>query len=150
MRTLPARFASSLLGTSAGCWMLEKAGCRMKQSDDLAASGYPGSSHLASASRWIEPRGFTANPRRIASTEAEVLYVPLVIRLGGRIERPVQLIVRTAKIPLIVGSAIVTMISRRDYARILSGSRTGDGGGNNSNSADCFEFGHGSGFSVTW
>ena len=127
----------------------------MKQSDDLAASGYPGSSHLASASRWIEPRGFASDPRRIASTEAEVLYVPLVIRLWGRIERPVQLIVRAAKIPLIVGSAIVTMISvttisRPNYARILSGSRTGDGGGNSSNSADCFEFGHGSGFSVTW
>jgi hypothetical protein len=88
-------------------------------------------------SRWFElARGievwvFAAHSRRVPSTKTKVLPVyQLVPRLwGGIVGRPVKLIIRSAIIRLIMGSAVVA--SRPDNARVLSEHRRGNGGGKN-------------------
>ena|ERR1700674_616269 len=86
---------------------------------------------------------FAAYSRRVASTEAEVFYVPAALRLGAGIKRPVQLIIGSAKILLIVRSAMMGRAGLRPaHARVLSKHRRGNGGGKNYNSAKCFQLGH--------
>src|ERR1700721_2609628 len=76
-------------------------------------------------------RVFAAYPRPIHSTKAKV---------RGGIEWPVRLIVRSAKIPPIIGSAMIgraglwpetVAASRPGHARVLSEHRGGNSGGKN-------------------
>src|ERR1700722_11879156 len=88
-------------------------------------------------SRWFElARGvevwvFATHSRRVPSTKTKVIPVyQLVPRLrSGIVGRPVKLIICSAIIRLIMGSAVAA--SRPDNARVLSEHRRGNGGGKN-------------------
>src|ERR1700722_6551807 len=96
--------------------------------------------------RGVERRVFTAWYRRVTSTETKILQVPaLLIRQRLRIECPVRLIIRSAKVRLIVDSVMV----RLGQARILSKHRCGDCGGKDKNGTENFEFDH-CGLRLSW
>jgi hypothetical protein len=87
----------------------------------------------------VEVRAFAAHSRRVPY----VPYAKAVSRDGGDIGRPVPLIIRSAKILLIVRSAMMGRAGLRPaHARVLSKHRRGNGGGKNYNSAKCFQLGH--------
>ena len=98
------------------------------------------------ARRGAARRVFAAYPRPVHSKA----------KVWGGIEGPVRLIIRSAKIPAIIGSAMIgraglwpetVAASRPEHAHVLSEHRRGNGGGKNYRSTQCFQFGH-LGFSV--
>src|ERR1700693_3262410 len=82
------------------------------------------------ASGGAERRVFAARSRRVPSAIAKVLHVPAVLRSWDDVEGPIQLIVRSAIIRPIMGSAMMAA-SRPEQARVLSEHRRGNGGGKN-------------------
>jgi hypothetical protein len=88
----------------------------------------------AVSARRVEVRVFAANSGRIPSAEAEILQVShLLWRLRGVVAVKL-LIVRTAKVRLIVGSGTM-----RPYVRVLGEHRRGDGGKNECDT-ECLDF----------
>jgi hypothetical protein len=85
------------------------------------------------ASGGIERRVFAAHPRRVPSNEAKSLHVPAIQRSRGGVERPVQLIIRSVRIPQTIRSAVMGRLS--EHGR-------GNSGGKKYHSTKCFHFGH--------
>jgi hypothetical protein len=91
----------------------------------------------------MERRIFTADPRRIAAAEAEILYVSLEIRV--RIE---ALVLRVeVLVPLVIGCAKMASMLGPDmvppgYANIFRENRRSDKGGQNNYRTQRFHVGH--------
>jgi hypothetical protein len=80
----------------------------------------------------VKVRVFAAYSRRVPSARAKAIRVPIVTRWWGDNHRPVPLIIGSAKILLIVRSAMMGRAGLRPaHARVLSEHRRGNGGGKN-------------------
>ena len=99
-----------------------------------------------SASRGVERGVFATYSRRIATAKAEIVYLPLEIRI--RIEALVRLVIDAATIPsvmspdLVMSCSVVSLqtmtASPPKYASIARKNRRGDEGAENNNGAERF------------
>jgi hypothetical protein len=82
---------------------------------------------LSSTPQRIEVRVCPANPRRIAATETEIVYVPLKLRV--RIGLPIRLVIGSTKMLTMPDMVVVLhTMARSNYASVLRQSwRCSDG-----------------------